>query len=109
MLIRSVVARLHFEQDATSSDTQTTPSRHVRAKLHFSQLIDTSMLHDEKRKAEFRKRLGKHKRSPHASLEKQVYDLQHAFRYSAIHAFGRPRKGPTAPWIPKRTWDFVQL
>ena len=75
----------------------------------FSLLIDTSVLHDEQCKAEFPERLGKHKRSLGASLEKQVGDLQRAFRDSAIRAVGRPRKGLVATWISKRTWKVVQL
>ena len=55
-----------------------------------------SMLHVDRCKTEFRKRLGKHKCCPGISLEKQVDDLQHALRDSAIRAFGHPPKVPVA-------------
>ena len=41
--------------------------------------------------------------------KKQVDELQHACRSSAIRAFDRPCKVPVAPWIPKRTLEIVQL
>ena len=98
-----------FEMGATSCDMCTAPSSRVSAKLHPSQLLDTSMFHDERCEAEFRKRLSIHRHFPGTSLEKQVDDLQHAFRDSAIRAFGRPRKVPVALWISKRTWEVVPL
>ena len=55
----------------------------------FSLLIDTSILYDEQCKAEFPERRGEHKRSLGASLEKQVGDLQLAFRDFVIRAVGR--------------------
>ena len=58
-----------------------------KAKRHLSQLIDMSMLHDE--------RCGKRKCSPGISL---VGDSQHAFRDSGTRACGRPRKVPVALW-----------
>ena len=56
-----VGARLHFEKDATRCDVCTNPSRPDKAKCHISQLIDMFMLHDERQKPEFRKRLSKQK------------------------------------------------
>ena len=46
-----------LKKGATGCDVYTAPSRRVSAKLHLSQLVDTSMLHDERCTAEFRKRL----------------------------------------------------
>ena len=87
-----VVASLHFELGATSSDAHTTPPSH--AQLHYSQSIDATMLHDEQCNAEFRTRLRGHKCSPDASLEKEVDDLQRASREPAVRAFGGPPLHP---------------
>ena len=96
VLTTSVLLRVFiFEKDVTTCHACAVPSRRDKAKRHLSQLIDMSVLHDERCKS--------------ISLEKQVDDLQHAFRDSAIRAFGRPRKAPVAPWISKRTWEIVQL
>ena len=45
---RCVVARLHFEKEPTSCNVCATPSGRDKSKRPLSQLIDVSMLHDER-------------------------------------------------------------
>ena len=97
-LTTSVLLRVFgLRKDAMSCEAHTAQSQHGKARRHLSQLIDMTMLHDEPCKAAFRRRLSKHKCSPGISQEKQVDDVQHAIRDSAIRAFGWPRKAPGAP------------
>ena len=96
VLTTSVLLRVFIlEEDVTTCHACAVPSWRDKAKRHLSQSIDMSVLHDERCKS--------------ISMEKQVDDLQRAFRDSAMRAFGRPRKAPVAPWISKRTWKIVQL
>jgi len=56
-----VVARLQLVEDATSQSMHASCSQRDKSKRRSSQLIDMSMLRDERCETEFRRRFGKHK------------------------------------------------
>ena len=103
-----VVALCLASNESTQDNNKGNPAKKQKLQLH--QWVNTDSMKDDRCVANFQRRIGKFFREPaQGNVTEQVGALQAAIKKSAVRAFGPPVPVPVAPWVSKRSWQFVGL